>query len=88
MKRKSAAYEQGLSRMAETVMLEVGTETTQKLPLIVDSIEEVIGQAALEKIEEIFSPVMATMMEKMDGASVEVGRILLENMGHLANKTR
>ena len=88
MDKKTANYKQRLSHMMETLKLDMEAELIEKVPLIVKSVEEVIGEAAVRKIDEFLIQVILAKLEGVRGVSFDIGRIMAENMRHLANKTR
>ena len=88
MDRKSANYRQRLNKALETMAIDLDYEVIHKLPLIRDSLEELIGETAVNKIDEVVSPVLAAMLEGVNDVTVDVIRLLGDNINHLANKTR
>ena len=88
MDRKSANYKQRLSHMMETLKLDMEAELIEKVPLIVKSVEEVIGEAAVRKIDEFLIQVILSKLEGVRGVSANFGAILAENVRQLTNRTR
>ena len=88
MERKSSNYKQRLNKAIETIAINLDNEIIHKSPQIRDSLEELIGETAVNKIDEIVSPVLAAMLDGVNDVTVDVIRLLSENVRHIANKTR
>ena len=87
MERKSN-YKQRLNKAIETIAINLDNEIIHKSPLIRNSLEELIGETAVNKIDEVLSPVLAAMLDGVNDVTVDVIRLLSENVRHIANKTR
>ena len=85
---KSVASSQRLSKAMETMTHEFDREMVQKLRLIYESLEELVGEAAMNKIDEVISPVLTAILEGIDDVTDDVVWVLSEQVRQLANKTR